>query len=118
MIELAARARNLPAPPGVVFESLTRPERPGARPWLDLVDDEVAPRILSAEADRRLVWSSLWPTRPDDEVHFELAPEAGGTRLRFVLLTPEEMPSDGELGRLRFRLNKILWADLRLSYGQ
>jgi len=116
--EIGARARNLPAPPIVVFESLCQPHRPGARSWLDLRADEVEPRILVAEPHARVVWSSLWPDRPDDEIHLDLEPRDRGTRLGFTLLTAGDMPGDGETGRLRFRLNKILFGDLRLSYGQ
>ncbi len=118
MKEIGARAQNLPAPPVVVFESLSQPRRSGARPWLDLVEGEVEPRILLAEPLSRVVWSSLWPDRPDDEIRFVLEEREAGTRLGFTLLTPGELPGDGETGRLRFRLNKILFGDLRLSYGQ
>lgn len=118
MIEIGARAQNLPAPPAVVFESLSQPHRPDARPWLDLVDGEVEPRVLVVEPVSRVVWSSLWPDRPDDEVHFRIETHERGARLGFTLLTPGEMPGAGETGRLRFRLNKILFGDLRLSYGQ
>lgn len=116
--EIGSRAQNLPAPPAVVFDSLADPHRPGARPWLDLRDDEVEPRVLVAESPASVVWSSLWPDRPDDEIHFSIQPHDRGARLGFRLLTPEEVPGDGETGRLRFRLNKILFADLRFSYGQ
>lgn len=102
----------------MVFESLAQPRRSGARPWLELRADEVEPRILLAEPHTRLVWSSLWPGRPDDEIHFELRSDRGGTRLGFTHLTPAELPSEGEVGHLRFRLNKLLFGDLRLSYGQ
>ena len=118
MIQIGARARNLPAPPRVVFESLSEPRRGGARPWLELLDDEVEPRVLTAEPDRLVVWSSLWTSRPDDEIHLALVPEDGGTRLGFTHLTPGPMPPEAETGHLRYRLNKLLYGDLRLSYGQ
>lgn len=118
MIEIGSRARTLPAPPNVVWESLTRPRRPNARQWLELLSDEVEPRILAAERPNRLVWSSLWPSRPDDQVHFELTAVRGGeTSLRFVLLTPDEAPDRSKAGHLRRRLNRLLFADLRYSYG-
>ena len=117
MIEIGSRARNLPAPPRVVWLSLVDPRRAGSRPWLELLADEVEPRVLAAVEPERVVWSSLWPSRPDDEVHFELTPEAGGTSLRFTLLTPHEMPDASKTGHLRKRLNHLLYADLRYSYG-
>jgi hypothetical protein len=117
VIEIGSRARNLPAPPRVVWLSLVDPHRAGTRPWLELLADEVEPRVLAAVEPERVVWSSLWPSRPDDEVHFELAPETGGTSLRFTLVTPHEMPDASKTGHLRKRLSHLLYADLRYSYG-
>jgi hypothetical protein len=118
MEELGRRRRNLPAPPAVVWRSLVDPEAPGARPWLRLLDDEVAPKVLSANEPREVRWSSLWPARPDDELHFRLIEAGGGTDLEFVMLTPDEVPDAGGLGHLRRRVNTLLFADLRYSYGQ
>lgn len=118
MIEIGTRARKLPAPPRVVFESLVRPEREGARPWLRLAADEVAPTVLVADEPRRVVWSSLWPSRPGDRVHFDLAAVGSETLLRFTVLTPDEPPDESIAGHLRHRLNHLIFADLRFSYGQ
>ena len=118
VIEIGSRARRLPAPPPVVWTSLTQPREPTARPWLKLLADEVEPRVLTATKPDRVVWSSLWPSRPDDVVHFELAVVRGETLLRFTLLTPEDPPDEGRTGHLRRRLNHLLFADLRFSYGQ
>ena len=116
MIELAHRAKKLPPPPHVVFESLTEPRRPGARPWLFLEPDEVDPRVLAAEPPDRIVWSSLWSSRPDDEIHFAVLPHENETRLVFTHLSPLPMPGDPTLRHLRRRINVLLWADLRESY--
>jgi hypothetical protein len=118
MMEIGSRARRLPAPPSVVWNSLVQPDREGTRPWLSLVADEVAPKILGAEEPHRVVWSSLWPSRPNDEVHFELVAIGSDTSLRFTLLTPDELPDLSTTGNLRYRLNHLLFADLRYSYGQ
>ncbi|WP_433655661.1 hypothetical protein ACQPW1_32545 [Nocardia sp. CA-128927] len=119
MIEIGSRARRLPAPPSVVWESLTEPRRPQARAWLALLADEVEPRVLESDKPNRVVWSSLWPSRPDDQVHFELTPVMGGdTLLKFTLLTPGDPPDESKTGHLRRRLNQLLFADLRFSYGQ
>jgi hypothetical protein len=104
---IGSREKTLPAPPSVVWRSLVEPHAPGARPWLRLLDDEVEPRVLAADEPVLVVWSSLWP-RPD----------GGGTALRWTLTTDAEPPDDGATGHLRYRLNQLLWADLRLSYGQ
>jgi len=122
MIEFGSRARTLPAPPFVVWQSLAAPRRPGARPWLKLLADESEPVIVESEEPNLVVWSSLWPSRPEDRVRFELAPvdsnRNGGTSLRFRLLTPERAPDASKSGHLRRRLNRLLFADLRYSYGQ
>ncbi|MEU5692429.1 hypothetical protein [Actinosynnema sp. NPDC020468] len=118
MIDIGSRARGLPAPPHVVWRSLVEPRRPGTRPWLTLLPDEVDPAVVAAEEHHHVVWSSLWPNRPDVRVHFALtATEDGGTSLRFTLLSPVE-PDASATGHLRRRLNRLLFADLRFSYGQ
>ena len=116
MIELAHRAKKLPPPPHVVFESLTEPRRPTGRPWLYLEPDEQEPRVLVADPPERVVWSSLWPRRPHDEIHFSVLPHENETRLVFTHLSPLPVPDEPELRRLRRRINVLLWADLRESY--
>lgn len=59
MLEIGSRARELPAPPAVVWDSLVRPRQPGTREWLNLLADEAEPLVLGAEPPRRVVWSSL-----------------------------------------------------------
>lgn len=117
-IEFGSRARQLPAPPSVVWASLVDPHRPGTRPWLNLLHDEVEPRVLESTEPTRVVWSSLWPSRPDDRVQLDLAVAGGGTSLRFTLVTPDAAPNASKAGHLRRRINVILFADLRFSYGQ
>jgi hypothetical protein len=118
MIELGSKARRLPAPPAIVWESLMNPHLPGARPWLNLLDDEVEPTVLDAEKPIRVVWSSLWPSRPNDRVHLTMTTAGSETLLRFTLLTPDDPPDAGKTGHLRRRINYLLFADLRYSYGQ
>lgn len=118
VIELGRRTRNLPAPPQVVWSTLVAPRQPGTRPWLNLLDDEVEPRVLSSTEPREVVWASLWPGRPNDQIRLRLTAGHGGTDLEFTLLTPDEPPDDSRLGHLRRRLNILLFADLRYSYGQ
>ena len=118
MIEIGSKARKLPAPPHIVWQSLTEPRRHGARPWLNLLPDETDPRVLEAEHPMHVVWSSLWPSRPNDRVQFDLAAVGSETLLRFTLLTPDDPPDQSKSGHLRGRLNQLLFADLRFSYGQ
>ena len=118
MIEFGSKARKLPAPPAIVWASLVDPHMRGARPWLNLLDDEVEPKILEADQPVRVVWSSLWPSRPNDQVLLEMTAVGQETQLRFTLLTPDEPPDASKTGHLRRRVNELLFADLRLSYGQ
>lgn len=118
MIEIGSREREQPAPPPVVWASLMEPHDPRARAWLSLLADEVEPRVLEEVEPSLVVWSSLWPSRPDDQIRFDLRPESVGTALRWTLLGAGESPSPSLTGHLRFRLNKIINADLRFSYGQ
>lgn len=118
VLEIGSRRRRLPAPAVVVWESLVDFHRPGARPWLVLLSDEVEPEVLKAEKPSLVVWSSLWPSRPRDQVHFELRDVDGETSLRFDLLTPDEPPTESKARDLRKRLSRLLFADLRYSYGQ
>lgn len=49
MLEVGSRRRGQPAPPLVIFDALTNPNRDPSRPWLCLWDDEQHPQILAAE---------------------------------------------------------------------
>ncbi|MER7503758.1 hypothetical protein AB0L05_18235 [Nonomuraea pusilla] len=115
---LGSRERKQPPPARVVWESLTQPRRPGTRPWLELLPGEVEPRVLRAEEPSLVVWSSLWPDRPDDEIRFDIRPDGYACALRWTLLTPGEPPDDAVLGHLRHRLNYLINGSLRYSYGQ
>ncbi|MPQ98371.1 hypothetical protein GB931_10665 [Modestobacter sp. I12A-02628] len=117
MFEVGSRERTLPAPVPVVWESLTRPRRPGARPWLHLLDDEVEPTVLYASAPVLLVWSSAWPRWPQLVTVLELRRTGLESALSWTATAPDDPCDDGLVGHVRLRLNRLLWADLRLSYG-
>jgi hypothetical protein len=116
--ELGSRQRPQPAPASVVWSSLVHPRDPSARQWLDLLDDEVDPRILDKAEPTLVIWSSLWTDRPSDTIRFDIQPDGQGCRLRWTLFTPDSPPSQSRLGHLRFRLNVLINEQLRLSYGQ
>ncbi|HEY1135067.1 MAG TPA: hypothetical protein VGE77_10855 [Nocardioides sp.] len=116
MIEVGRRARTLPPPPHIVLGSLRDPHRVGTRPWLDLQPGEVEPRILLEAPPDRLVWSSLWADRPDDEIHFHALSHGAETRLVVTHLTPDAMPDEETTRRLRRRVSELLWRDLQESY--
>lgn len=103
----------------MLHEALSDPGRAAGRPWLRLIDEEQAPRVLQSSAPHRLVWSSLWPQRPDARIVFDLVTDGGsGTLLSWTLLVDEPMPGGALLGHLRKRLNQLINADLRHSFGQ
>lgn len=102
----------------MVWESLNEPRKPGTRPWLDLREGEVEPRIVEAVRPTLVVWSSLWPSRPRDVIRFDLRAAGQGCALRWTLLTPDEAPADALLGHYRYRLNYLINARLRYSFGQ
>ncbi len=60
----------------------------------------------------------VWLTRPNDQVRLDLDEVGGETALQFTLLTPDEPPDQSKTGHLRKRMNHLLFADLRFSYGQ
>jgi hypothetical protein len=118
VIEIGSRTRKLAAPPAIVWEPLVNPSRPGGRPWLNLLDDEIEPLVIDAKRPVRVVWSSLWPSRPNDQIHLDLMSMGNETSLKFTLLTPDDLPAASKTGYLRRRINHVLYADLRYSYGQ
>ncbi|OMC07526.1 hypothetical protein [Mycolicibacterium fortuitum] len=120
MVEIGTRKRNLPATPSVVFEDLLSPRTDGTRSWLHLLGDEVAPTVLESEDPGYVVWSSLWPRRADARISFELRQGGlgGGTDLQWTLTVDEPAPDESLAGHMRKRINTLIHANLRYSYGQ
>jgi hypothetical protein len=118
MLEAGSRKRNQPAPPHVVFEALTRPDRDPTRPWLKLLDDEQRPRLVEADKPGLVVWSSLWTKRPEAIVRFDLGSGGYGTDLRWTLLVDEPRPEAPLVGHMCKRLNQLINANLRFTFGQ
>jgi len=120
MHEIGSRKRNQPAPPHVIFEALTQPNRDPQRRWLILLEDEVAPKVVRATHPDTVVWSSLWQKRPDAVIRFELPKDEGGygTDLRWTLEVEEPVPDDALVGHMRKRLNELVNANLRFTFGQ
>jgi hypothetical protein len=119
VLEVGTRRKNQPPPPHVVFEALTQPDRDPARPWLVLLPDEQRPEVLVAKEPRLVVWSSLWPRRPDARVRFDLEQDAerSGTDLRWTLSVEDPAPDASLTGHLCKRLNVLVNAELRYSFG-
>lgn len=119
MTEIGRRRRSQPAPPHVVFEALTHPDRDAARPWLELLADEQHPRVIHADSPSKVVWSTLWVKRPDAVIEFDLPRSAdGGTDLQWTLRVEEPLPDAALISHLRKRLNHLINANLRYSFGQ
>lgn len=118
-VELGRRTDKLPAPPWVVWQSLTEPRRPQGREWLVLLDDEVEPQVVESVRPALVVWSSIWPRTPDQRIRFDLGSDGeSGTRLTWTLTARTPLDDPGAVGHRRYRLNHLVWADLRYSYGQ
>ncbi|MGI6795033.1 hypothetical protein ACE11G_16605 [Gordonia sp. PS3] len=115
---IGERTRDLPAPPRAVFEDLIDPKRQPARPWLSLLDDEAVPGVTIVASEHRVIWSSIWKRRPDARIEFELASRGSGTRLTWRLDVTGEVPDASLTGHMRKRVNELLFAGLRYSYGQ
>ncbi len=103
-----------------MFEALTEPDRDPARPWLKLAADEHPPSVVEARQPDLVIWSSLWPQRPDALVRFDLLLDAAGqgTDLTWTLHVHEPAPEAALLGHLRKRINELINAELRYSFGQ
>lgn len=119
MIELGARERPQPAPPWAIWDALTEPRRPiQYNQWLVLQNDEIEPRVTRAERPSLVVWTSIWPDRPDDRIRFDISSDGGaGSRLRWTLESPNPVPADDALRRMRHRLNFLINGKLRESLG-
>ena len=115
---VADRRRPLPAPPPVVWADLVQPRAEGVRPWLRLLPDEVPPRVLSRYEPRRVTWSSLWTRHPDLVIRLDCEPDGGGTRLHVVVEAPDDAAEGAWIGHVRHRINKLLFGELRATYGQ
>jgi hypothetical protein len=93
---IGSRRRNQPAPPWAIFEDLCDPHRQPIRPWLHLLDDEVEPTV----------------------VEFDLHAARGDTDLRWTLYVDEPVPDAALTGHMRKRLNQLINANLRYTFGQ
>jgi hypothetical protein len=118
VIEIGSRARSQPPPPHVVYESLSEPRRDSSRVWLHLLDDEQPPTIVATVPPHTITWSSIWPRRPDAVIRFDLSGGPSGTNLRWTLYVDEPAPDDVLVAHMRKRMNELINANLRYTYGQ
>jgi hypothetical protein len=115
---IGSRQRTQPAPPWAIFDDLCDPNRQPCRPWLNLLDDEIAPVVLESDRPGHVVWSSLWVKRPDARLHFDLSVRRDGTDLRWALYVDEPVPAASLTGHMRKRIGELINANLRYTYGQ
>ena len=96
---------------------IRRPSAPTS-PWLTSLDDKRLPTITQAEEFTIVTWSSLWVKRPDGVIRFDLDAGAGGTNLRWTLPVDDAPPADALIGHMRKRMNQLINADLRHTFGR
>ena len=112
------RRKTQPAPPHVLLATLSSPNGDPARPWLQLLGDEQWPQI-TPDPPHRVVWRSLWLRQPDAVVEFLLTSDGGsGGAIEWVLWLEEPLPDASRLGHLCARLNRLINAELRYTFGQ
>jgi hypothetical protein len=117
VVILGTRAKDQPAPARFVHDALAEPNRDPARQWLVLLEDEIAPVILQSEAPVLVTWSSIWQKRPDAQVRYDIESGRQNCRLRWTLLDVDD-PHPPLVGHMCKRLNQIINAQLRYSFGQ
>ncbi|MEV6365093.1 hypothetical protein [Nocardia asteroides] len=119
MHSIGSSMRNQPAPPQAVHAALAKPDRDPTRPWLILLADEQRPVILEDSTTDRVIWGSLWPKYPTVRIQFDLPTDGrGGTDLRWTMYVEATNLDDSTIGHLRYRLNTLINANLRFSFGQ
>ncbi|HEY5853460.1 MAG TPA: hypothetical protein VIW24_05235 [Aldersonia sp.] len=66
----------------------------------------------------RVVWGSIWARYPDAVIEFDLSARGGSTDLRWTLYVRPPAPSPAAIGHLRKRMNELINANLRYTFGQ
>lgn len=117
MDTVATRLNSLSPPVWVVFDDLANPLQHNGRPWLTLLDDETVPDILVADRPSLVVWSSIWTSRPDARIRFDLDGSMDAT-VRWTLMVEPPVPDDGQLRHMGKRIGDLVFANLRYTYGQ
>lgn len=118
MRKVASRRRSQPPPARFLFEALIDPHREPVRHWLDLRDNEIEPRIIETVEPELVVWSSIWPDRPDAIIRFDIEAVGNSTTLCWTLFVEDPVPTESEVVRWRKRINTLINANLRFTFGQ
>jgi hypothetical protein len=119
-MDVLSKKRNQPAPPQVLFEALTQPNRDPSRPWLILLKGELMPVVVESREPGLVVWSTLWPERPEAVIRFELPRDEGGygTELTWTLQPEEPVPEGHRLVEMRRTINRLVNGNLRDTFDQ
>jgi hypothetical protein len=85
-----------------------------------LTDDEgFEPSVVEATRPGLVMWSSLWPDRPNDRIRFTITDDAGeGSSLRWTPESPDDPPGAARLDHMRHRINYLINGEMRESFGQ
>jgi hypothetical protein len=111
---LRKRSKSQPSPAQAIYEALSDPVADQARrEWLDLRDGELPPRVVQAVFPSLVVWASLWSDRPDDQIRFDIEDR----RLTWTLMGEATDEDEERLDQLRYRLDVMINADLRISFA-
>jgi hypothetical protein len=111
---LRSRSKTQPPPAWAIYEALSDPVADQARrEWLDLRDGELPPRVVQAVFPSLVVWASLWPDRPDDQIRFDIEDR----RLTWTLMGEASDGGRRTPGPIGYRLDVMINADLRISFG-
>lgn len=60
------------------------------------------------------MWSSIWPWRPEARIRFDV----GDGMLEWTLYVDEPAPDEETVVRMRKRVNELINANLRFTFGQ
>jgi hypothetical protein len=111
---LRSRSKTHAPPASAIYEALSDPLADQARrEWLDLRDGELPPRVIQAVFPSLVIWASLWPDRPDDQIRFDIEDQ----RITWTLMGDASGEDEDRLDQLRYRLDMMINADLRISFG-
>ena len=74
---------------------------------------QVKRTVVQAVFPSLVVWASLWPDRPDDQIRFDIEDQ----RFTWTLMGVASAAAEERLAQLRYRLDVMINADLRISFG-
>ncbi|MGU3586686.1 hypothetical protein ACLBYD_26400 [Rhodococcus sp. C26F] len=81
--------------------------------------DEQRPEIIETIEPHLVVWTSIWPWRRDARIRFELSgSRRSDTTVCWTLTVDDPIPDDETIIRMRKRVNELINANLRFTFGQ